>query len=227
MPINSEQKDEDLTSSPIAASTLLCAATGSKKKYQIIYADPPWEYKFAGTRSEGTEDDYPTMKTKDICAFNVAELADDNCILFMWGIWTKLQDAIDVMKAWGFEYKTVGFVWVKTNKREKVTQYSFLPADSFDEFFGMGMYTRSNTEFCLIGTKGKPQRISASVRQLVYTPIQQHSRKPDEVRERIVELMGDLPRVELFCRFPKDGWDVWGNQIEATVEVGMSGSSST
>ena len=189
------------------------------KKYQIIYADPPWQYTFAGTRSEGKADDYQTMKTKDICKMGVGELADENCVLFMWGIWTKLQDTIDVMRAWGFDYKTVGFVWIKTNKSVSVEQYSFLPQDSFDEFFGMGMWTRSNTEFCLIGVKGKPQRVSASVRQVVYSPIREHSRKPDEVRGRIVELMGNLPRIELFARKPSDGWDVFGNEVVDSIRL--------
>ena len=163
------------------------------KKYKIIYADPAWEYSFAGTRAETTEDDYSTMKTKDIAGLKVAELADEDCVLFMWGIWTKLADALKVIEAWGFEYKTVGFVWVKTNRNTNIKQLSFLPTDSFDDFFGMGMWTRSNTEFCLIGVKGKPKRINAGVRQIIYAPIRQHSRKPDETREKIVELMGDLP----------------------------------
>lgn len=191
---------------------------GTAKKYNIIYADPPWQYKFPGTRAEKA-DDYETMKTKNICELNIGELADENAVLFIWIIWTKLPDALEVIKAWGFEYKTVGFVWVKTNRNTATEQFSFLPTDSFDSFWGMGMWTRSNTEVCLIATKGKPNRRSASVHQLIYSPLQKHSKKPDEVRERIIELMGDLPRVELFARQKTDGWDVWGNQVESTIEV--------
>ena len=186
--------------------------------YNIIYADPPWAYKFPGTRKEKTED-YPTMKTADICKLPIAELVAPNAVLFVWVIWTKLYDALEVMKSWGFEYKTVGFVWVKTNKTTDTQQFSFLPCDSFDAFWGMGSWTRSNTEVCLIGTKGTPIRKSASVHQVIYSPIQRHSKKPDETRERIVELMGDLPRVELFARQKANGWDVWGNEVECDIEL--------
>jgi len=188
------------------------------KKYNIIYADPPWSYKFPGTRTQ-QEDDYPTMKTEDICKIDVKSLADENCIMFIWGIWTKLADILQVIEAWGFEYKTVGFVWVKTNKRKNVNQTSFLPEDNFAEFFGMGMYTRSNTEFCLIATKGKIERQDASIRQIIYSPIQEHSRKPDEVKSKIVALVGNVPRCELFARRKTEGWDVWGNQIESDVAI--------
>ncbi|HII3852943.1 TPA: MT-A70 family methyltransferase, partial [Pasteurella multocida] len=100
------------------------------------------------------------------------------------------------------KYKTIGFQWLKTNKKNK---------DTF--FFGLGRGTRGNTECCLIATKGKPSRISNKVSQLVVEPIQHHSKKPDVVREKIVELMGDLPRIELFARNTTDGWDVWGNEV--------------
>ena len=187
------------------------------KKYQIIYADPPWKYSFSGTRSEDKEDDYSTMKTEDICKFPVSKMADDNCVLFIWGIWTAIDDCLEVIKSWGFEYKTVGFVWIKVKRNHNINQSSFFPEESFEDFFGMGMWTRSNTEFCLIATKGKPKPISHSVKQLVYSPIREHSRKPDEMRAKIVELMGDVPRVELFSRQKAEGWDVWGNEVESDI----------
>lgn len=212
--INTKTADHNSNSD---TSCELCVL-GTARKYNIIYADPPWQYKFPGTRAEKT-DDYQTMKTKDICELNIKKIADDDAILFLWIIWTKLSDALEVIKAWGFEYKTVAFVWVKTNKNTATEQFSFLPTDSFDSFWGMGMWTRSNTEVCLLATKGKPIRKSASVHQLIYSPLQGHSKKPDETRERIIELMGDLPRVELFARQKTDGWDVWGNQVESDIEV--------
>lgn len=105
-----------------------------------------------------------------------------------------------MIKAWGFTYKSIGFQWIKLNRSGK------------GYFFGLGRWTRGNTEPCLIATKGKPKRISAGVSQLIFSPIRNHSQKPEEVREKIVELMGDLPRVELFARERADGWDAWGNE---------------
>jgi site-specific DNA-methyltransferase (adenine-specific) len=185
-------------------------------KYQIIYADPPWKYSFPGTRSD-KHDDYSTCNTDDICRFKVTQIADDNCALFIWGIWTGLPDCLQVIKAWGFEYKTIGFVWVKAKRNNNINQTSFLPIEQLDDFFGMGMWTRSNTEYLLIATKGNIKPISHAVKQVVYAPIQEHSRKPTDVRDRIVELMGDLPRIELFARQKVEGWDSWGNEVESDI----------
>lgn len=202
------------------------------KKYQIIYADPPWKYAFPGTRVKRA-DDYSTMTTDEICSIPIVNIADENCVLFVWGIWTAIEDCLKVIRAWGFEYKTVGFVWVKT-KSDHAKQYTFLPEESFDDFFGMGMWTRSNTEYLLIGTKGKPSPISHSVKQLVYAPMRKHSQKPNEVSERIVELMGNLPRIELFARtndkidqYETRGWDVWGNEVESDIDLGGYVDSAT
>lgn len=111
------------------------------------------------------------------------------------------------MEAWGFKYKTIGFQWLKKNKK----------ADTF--FYGLGRWTRGNTECCLIGVKGKPKRLSNSVSQLIIERIQGHSKKPDVVRDKIVELMGDLPRVELFAREKTEGWDSWGNEIISDLNL--------
>lgn len=194
----------------------------SDRKYKIIYADPPWQYDFPNTRKlkRGAEnDDYSTMTVEEICALPVARIADEDCALFIWGIWTRLFETEKVIKAWGFKYKTVGFVWVKTNRSARVDQFSFLPVDSFDEFFGMGAWTRANSEFCLIAIKGKPQREANDVRQIIYAPIDVHSRKPAEVRSQIVRLMGNLSRVELFAREKAEGWHVWGNEVESDIEL--------
>ncbi len=195
------------------------------KKYNIIYADPAWSYKnynYAKTKTglkakRGVVKEYNTMSIQEICELPVSEIADDNCMVFLWVTYPLLLDCMMVFKAWGFEYKTCGFVWVKTNKRTNPTQLSFLPQESFDSFWGMGNWTRSNTELCLIGIKGKPQRINADVHQIVYAPIDKHSKKPSEVRDKIVRLCGDLPRVELFARKATKGWDVWGNEVESSI----------
>ena len=176
-----------------------------KKKYNIIYADPAWSY--GGTIPQHIDSRrkhgqfYSVMETDEISKLPINKITNENAILFMWATFPLLDQALRVIRDWGFEYKTCAFTWIKKNKK----------ADSF--FWGMGMWTRSNAEVCLIGTKGKPKRNSASVHQVVYEPIREHSRKPDCVRDRIVELCGDLPRIELFARQKVDGWDCWGNEV--------------
>ena len=147
------------------------------------------------------------MSVGEICKLNIAEVAADDCVLFLWATFPQLQEALQVIKAWGFKYKTVAFVWLKQNKSGK------------GWFFGLGFWTRGNAEICLLATKGKPRRKSASVHQFLISPLRGHSQKPDEAREKIVELMGDLPRLELFARNGTDGWDVWGNEVVSDVQI--------
>ena len=147
------------------------------------------------------------MSNKDICNLNIAELANKDCVLFLWATFPKLSEALQVIKAWGFHYKTIAFLWLKQNKSKK------------GWFFGLGFWTRGNAEICLLATKGKPHRKSNKVHQFIISPIREHSRKPNEAREKIVELMGDIPRLELFAREKTNGWDVWGNEIECDVEI--------
>lgn len=172
------------------------------KKYNIIYADPPWgsNTQFGRDKKRGNEQHYPLMNIEDIKSLPVNSIAALDCVLFLWAVDTQLQDALDTIKAWGFTFKTVGFTWVKKTKTGK-------------DHFGVGMWTRKNPEMCLLATKGNPKRVSASVRQLQKHLVREHSRKPDEIRKEIVNLCGDLPRIELFCRFPEEGWDVWGNEV--------------
>lgn len=174
-------------------------ATG--KKYNVIYADPPWRYQDKGCNGSA-ESHYGTMKIGDICNLPVKNIADKNAVLFMWVTYPMLSEGLKLIEAWGFKYKTIGFQWIKTNKKNKSTF-----------FFGLGRWTRGNTECCLIATRGKIGRVSNSISQLIVEPIQHHSKKPDVVREKIVELVGDLPRIELFARNLSDGWDVWGNEV--------------
>lgn len=174
-------------------------------KYQIIYADPPWQYRQKSIRGSA-ESHYPTMSIDELCALPVQRLAAADCALFLWTTFPQLPDAFKLVDAWGFSYKTAAFVWVKKNK----------VSDSW--FFGPGFWTRANAEVCLLGVKGKPKRQSAKVHQLIVSPLRQHSQKPDEARAKIVELLGDVPRVELFARQTAPGWDSWGNEVESTVD---------
>lgn len=190
------------------------------KKYQIIYADPAWSYDDKSTsHGGGAEKHYSCMDLEEICALPVKDLSDKNCVLFIWVTMPFLEDCFQVIKAWGFIYKTCGFVWIKGNKRIATKQTSWLPIDALDDFMGMGRWTRSNAELCLIAVKGKISRKDPNVRQVIYSPIERHSKKPHEVRNRIVKLMGDLPRVELFCRDKHEGWDAWGNEIESDLQL--------
>lgn len=190
-----------------------------QQKFNIIYADPPWSYEDKALNRGGAERHYGTMSIDDICALPVADMAANDCVLFLWGTWPKLYESLLVIEAWGFKFKTCAFVWIKTNKRTNTKQFSFLPQDSFDSFWGMGRWTRANSEFCLLATKGDPERKSASVHQVIYAPIDKHSKKPDETREKIIELCGDVPRLEMFARTSAPGWELWGNEIASTVSL--------
>lgn len=172
------------------------------KKYQIIYADPPWRFK-VWSRDTGlgrsADSHYKTMTLEDIK--NLPIPAAQNSVLFLWAVLPQLNEALQVMKSWGFSFKTVAFVWVKQNK-------------DGSPFTGMGYWTRANAEICLLGVRGKISRKSKSVKQVILSPRREHSRKPDEVRERIVSLMGNLPRIELFARQKTEGWDAIGYDID-------------
>lgn len=176
------------------------------KKYGVIYADPPWHY----DRRHGhgvAENHYPTMSLDEICALPVASLAAENSALFLWATFSQLKEALRVIDAWGFQYKTLAFLWLKQNRK----------ADTW--FYGMEFWTRSNAEVCLLATRGRPKRQCAGIHQFVVSRIEQHSKKPDIVRAKIVQLMGDVPRVELFARQKTPGWDTWGNEVENDLEM--------
>lgn len=176
----------------------------NERKYSVIYADPPWSFDvWSGAgKDRAAENHYPTMSQAEIEALPVADMAADDCALFVWAVMPQLQEALDVIKAWGFEYKTCAFVWVKQTKDE----------ERFAT--GMGYWTRANAEICLLATRGSPARLNADVHQVVMTPRMEHSKKPAEVADRIMRLVPG-PYLEMFARSPRDGWDVWGNQSEA------------
>ena len=145
------------------------------------------------------------MSIEELCALPVKEIADKDCILFLWATFPQLKEALQLIKAWGFTYKSVAFVWLKQNRKSPTW------------FYGLGFWTRGNAEICLLATKGHPKRQSNKVHQFIISPVEQHSKKPDITREKILALMGDLPRIELFARQHTPGWDVWGNEIKSDI----------
>ena len=179
------------------------------KKYKIIYADPPWSYDDKSMNRGGAERHYKTTDNSQLCNIDVQSIAENDCILFMWATFPKMAEALELISAWGFTYKTNGFTWIKTNKK------------SGTPFWGMGRWTRSNAEVCLIATKGKPKRIDMGVHSVIHAPIARHSEKPKEVRDCILRLCGDLPRLEMFARCAHDGWDVFGNEAPNSIQIGL------
>ena len=180
------------------------------KKYDIIYADPAWSYRdraLAGNRGAGCK--YDVMSMQDIKELPIKVIATDDCVLFMWVTMPMLEEAFSVMRAWGFEYKTCAFTWVKQNKK----------SDSL--FWGMGNWTRANAEICLLGVRGKPKRADAGVHSVILSHIEEHSKKPAETRDRIVKLMAGerLNKIELFARQAVEGWDCWGNEAPDDEEL--------
>lgn len=191
------------------------------KKYNIIYADPPWSFKTyseKGKEKKSADMHYGCMTIEDIYNLDVNSIADTDCALFLWVTFPLLQEGLKTIEKWGFTYKTCAFNWVKYNKK------------SDSPFIGLGYWTRSNSEICLLATKGHPHRISKGVRQVIETcekennlddfhtelcteRLMKHSKKPDSIRDRIVELCGDVPRIELFARNEAEGWTVLGNEI--------------
>lgn len=177
------------------------------KKYKIIYADPPWSYNKYSNSKKNISDKvrvtpYDPMPLEDIKNMPVPLIADDDCVLFMWVTFPCLEMGLEVIKAWGFKYKTVGFNWLKKNKR------------GIGWFMGFGHYTRSNGEICLLATKGKGAKVlKKNMSQVVVTPLTVHSEKPSIVMKKIVDLYGDESRIELFARKQVSGWDCWGNDL--------------
>jgi len=182
----------------------------SNNKFKIIYADPPWEYgnysnkvlpkARDGNYSKFKITPYASMDLKDICDLGVKDIAEKDSVLLMWVTMPCLEWGLKVIQAWGFIYKTVAFTWVKRNK------------NGIGFFLGLGNYTRANSELCMLATKGKGLPVlNRTIKQIIDLPITSHSRKPNEVRNRIVKMFGDLSRIELFARSKIIGWETWGN----------------
>lgn len=192
----------------------------TRNKYDIIYADPPWSYKDSGCQGAAAKQ-YNTMTQEELYSLPIQRICNKDAVLFMWVTYPKLQEALDTIRAWGFNYKSIAFQWVKLNKkadtytlmREVAKGMSVEDAMFKQCFYGLGRWTRGNTEMCVIATKGKISRAVADVPQLVFAPIGRHSAKPAVVRNRIKQLMGNRPAIELFAREHVEGWDCWGNEV--------------
>lgn len=183
----------------------------NNKKYQIIYADPPWKYNKRSRHDSfggGVHTHYQTMSYEDLSKLPIGDLSEKDCILFLWTTFPYLPKQLEIMKKWGFTYKTIGFIWVK------LYPHKLTPCLS------TGFYSKSNSEGCFIGTKGKPYKPATdTISSVIVTPRQEHSKKPYEARERIELMYPSLLKIELFARQKTEGWDVWGNEVESDIEL--------
>lgn len=183
----------------------LASLADSGQQFGAIYADPPWTFRvYSGKgKSRSAENHYDTMDQAGIEALgeHVTRLATKDCALFLWCVMPQIPEALRVIKAWGFTYKTAAFTWVKLNKSDK------------GFFYGMGYWTRSNVEICLLATKGSPKRQAKDVEQLIVEKVGRHSAKPETVAERIERLVPG-PYLEMFARRQRKNWTTWGNDQE-------------
>lgn len=190
--------------------------------YRVIYADPPWSYQTWSHRGQGkgASQHYDVMDAAALRALPVAEIADRDAALFLWVVQPQLPEAIALIDAWGFEFKTVAYVWVKLKGGGHGGAQDRLFYAGEDVRKGLGYHTRSGAEQCWLATRGKGyRRLSMNEPQVCFSPLREHSRKPDEIADSIVNLTGDVPRLEMFARTRRAGWDVWGNQVEKFGEV--------
>lgn len=179
--------------------------------FRVILADPPWKFGNRAYQDNGrppieTDAHYPVMTTEEICKLPVREKADKDCALLMWTTDAHLPDALRVMESWGFEYRTVAFVWLK--KYHTGTPCVLVAP-----------WTLKSTELCLLGIRGSPKRAATNIRALIEAERTNHSKKPEQAMERIEALFGDVPRLELFARRKRHGWASWGNEIACDVEM--------
>ena|SRR3990167_3145296 len=179
------------------------------KTYQIIYADPPWSYndKMSG-HSFSLDHEYATQNLGWIKSLPINGIAEKDCVLFLWAVSPLLPEAFEVIQAWGFKYKTLGFCWLK----ERPNRPNLFVKN-------LGRYTMGGVELLLLATKGRPKRIINNMSQVHFDERTRHSKKPDALRDKIVQLFGDIPRIELFAREKTEGWDVWGNEIESDIDL--------
>ena len=193
------------------------------QKYNIVYADPPWKYENERDHNPALGGmKYDTMSIEDLCKLPVKDIADKDCLLFLWTTFPKLEECFIVINSWGFHYTTCAFRWIKLNKNSDPLNFS-----NRDLYSGLGSWVNGNEEVCLLAKKGHPKRFNKSVKQLtpavddfndllpedVYYPLQGHSVKPLIIRDKIVKLAGDLPRIELFATQPSNDWDTWGSSL--------------
>lgn len=177
-------------------------------KFGVILADPPWHFQSWSPEHQDRKAPYETMSREEIKALPVPSIAADDCVLFLWICWPQLEEALELIRAWGFIYKTCAFSWIKAD-----TGQLEMFRDDADVQVGLGYWSRANSEVCLLATRGSPKRLNADVRQAIVEPRREHSRKPDCVYERIERLV-DGPYCELFARTTRPNWTSWGNQTD-------------
>lgn len=175
------------------------------KKYRVIYADPPWDFSGnVGSTGSNVKKHYETLSIKQIRDLNISEISKKDSICFLWCCEANLKEAIEILESWGFKYKTIAFVWIKTQNGKRVTV--------------TGPWTLKCTELCLLGTKGSMNRfVHKRPHELIVTERQKHSKKPEEARKRIEEMFPKSSKIELFAREKSNGWDVFGNEVESDV----------
>jgi N6-adenosine-specific RNA methylase IME4 len=192
-----------------------------RHKYAVILADPPWSFQTWSAKGTGRSavSHYDCMSDEAIAALPVADLAAGDCALFLWVPKPMLKRGLAVIEALGFEFKTVGFTWIKLYPKRARLEGKLLDeqgrvnvGQGSPFFLGQGYSTRANAELCLQATRGNPKRVSKAVRELIVSPVREHSRKPDEARERIEQLYAG-PYLELFARDTRPGWDSWGDEV--------------
>lgn len=190
--------------------------------YGAIVADPPWHFRARTalqmsnwTSRRDAEKHYAVMGTDDIANLPVKQLAATDCHLFLWATGPCLRQAFEVIDAWGFRYSSIAFTWVKLKRTHNAAQLRILPSAESDLHVGLGLTTRKNAEFCLLGRRGSCKRASKSVREIIMSPVREHSRKPEEARDRVEQYVGPNVRIaELFAREPRRGWDAWGLETD-------------
>lgn len=180
--------------------------------FGCILADPPWGFRtFGGDDAVPTlaNDPYPTMTLEDMKALPVADVAAKDCLLLMWVVSSHIPQAIELAEAWGFTYRSLGPVWVKASSPDQLEIFGDAPISDL----GMGYWFRQQSEIALVFGRGSPLRLSCGVRQVIWAPRREHSRKPDVSHERVCALVAG-PYLEMFARQPREGWTVWGNQTD-------------
>lgn len=188
------------------------------KHWAAILIDPPWHYK-TWTQSKDHQSSrnvtrhYRTMTNAEIAALPISDLAaPTGCHLFLWSTGPQLPVALDIMRGWGFRYSGIGFVWIKLKRSFDGAQLRVLPTIEHDLHVGLGFTTRKNAEFVLLGRRGSAKRVARDVREVILSPVRQHSRKPEAARERIERYCAG-PYLELFGRSTRQGWTVLGDEV--------------
>ena len=186
--------------------------------FAAILADPPWHFRARTALQVGNwtsrrdaEKHYAVMGVDDIAALPVKDIAAKDAHLFLWTTGPCLRQSFDVMEAWGFRYSAVAFTWIKLKRSHNPLQLRITPTIEGDLHVGLGLTTRKNAEFVLLGRRGNARRLAKDVREIVMAPVREHSRKPDEVARRIERYCAG-PYIELFARETRPGWTSWGDE---------------